>query len=301
MLIVKNLIKRFNLEVSNEEFADLNRVINGSAIHRLGLELVNAVKITDGNKNVVGWGTKENSYLTSLAPEERVISLKRVLSIDTPLVLLSMGVSEEISNLIEDVCNEYNIPLVKSKLHLSYVSMTIGLYIVKFLAESTTIHGSLVVVNGIGVMIIGKSGIGKSEAVLELIQKGSSFVCDDSVVVKRIGTDFIGEPAKLTKDFLEARGIGLIDIPKIYGFKSTSDFANIDLVIELLPSEDLNKVDRLGNMGLKYEVLGGEIDKVQIPVENGRTLSALIEAATNVYIAKIHGHNPLEIISERNK
>ena len=301
MLKVSKLLKRFKLDVVNPEHADLSRGINKPAIHRMGLELIGSADVSKTHKNVVGWGTKESKFFAASSKEERVIMFERVMNDNTPLILLSSGVAENMCLEIIEHANKYNIPVVQSKQHLSDLTMTLGWYIVKYLAESVDIHGSLVVVNGHGVMIIGKSGIGKSEAVLELIQKGGTFVSDDTVVLKRIGTDFVGGPADLTKDFLEARGIGLIDIPSIYGLKAVRESVNVDLVIELLPSHDLHNVDRLGNENLVYEVLGGTIPKIQIPVENGRTLSALIEAAVNVYIAKEHGMDPLKVISERNK
>ena len=301
MLKVKKLVEKFKLDVINADNCDLSRIINKQAIHRHGLELIGKATITGGHKNVIGWGTKESNFFNNLSSKELNAHLERVLNADVPLIILSVGVTSKIVEKIVKVADKYNIPVVKSSQHLAHILMTIGWYIVKYLAESVDIHGSLVVVNGVGVMIIGKSGIGKSEAVLELIHKGSMFVSDDTVVLKRIGTDFIGEPAKLTKNFLEARGIGFIDIAKIYGLKSTKDSANINLVVELLPSEELNNVDRLGNQNLKYEVLGGTIDKIQIPVENGRTLSSLIEAAVNTHIAKRHGHDAFEIIKSRQK
>lgn len=301
MLQVQKLLEKFKLEVANPKTADLKRKINSPSIHRMGLELGGFAKISKDHHNVIGWGTKEYMFLKSLTPKEREVTLKAILNKKTPLVLLSTGVKKQMANVIKKVCDEFKIPVCFTNLHLSAINATVGPYIVKALAESVSLHGSLVIVNGVGVMIMGKSGIGKSEAVLELIQRGSAFVSDDTVVLKRIGSDFIGESAELTKDFLEARGIGFIDIPKIYGLKATKESVNVDLVIELVSAEQLNKVDRLGDQGLKYDVLGGSIDKIQIPVENGRTLSALIEAAVNVYIARVHGHDPLNVIFERNK
>ena len=299
MLKVNKLIDRFKMNVLNKDVADLNREINSPAIHRLGLELLGAAEISKHNFNVIGWGTKESKFMLEHSPAEQRNILMRVLSTKTPLIILSNGVDDKVVKLILEVCNEFKIPLVKNGGHLSNVIMTVGWYIVKYLAESVDVHGSLVIVNGVGVMIIGESGIGKSEAVLELIQGGSSFVSDDTVILKKIGTDFIGEAAPLTKDFLESRGIGLINISKIYGLKAIKDYVNVELVVELLPSAELNNVDRLGNSELKYEALNGYISKIQIPVNNGRNPSALIEAAVNVYLAKKNGDNPLEVIAKR--
>jgi HPr kinase/phosphorylase len=179
--------------------------------------------------------------------------------------------------------------------------MKINFFIIKELSDSTSKHGSLVIINGVGVMIIGKSGIGKSEALLELIEKGHSFVSDDTVILKKIGNNILGYPSPITKDFVESRGLGLIDIPLIYGLKSVKEYTNVNLVIELISMEDSNRINRLGDKKLFYEIFYEKIPKIQIPVGNGRTLSVLIEAATNVYLIKQKGYNSLNIIDERSK
>lgn len=301
MLITSKVINRFKLNIINLDIADTEREIQAPAIHRNGLELSGSFRSTSNKTHVIGWGTKERNFLREFNKDERIEIIRRVFSDKTPIVLLSVGFedSQEIVASIHEVCNEYKIPLAITHQHRSDLVMTIGWYIVKYLAPTSEVHGSLIEVNGIGVLIMGKSGIGKSEAVLELIQKGHRFISDDTVVLKRIGLDFVGEGAPLTKDFLEARGIGLIDIPRIYGLQSIANSVKVSLAIELLPAEKLNDVDRLGDSKLSFDVLGGSIKKTQIPVENGRTLSALIEAAVNVYIAKIHGHDPLKIIAKR--
>lgn len=302
MLLASKIIERFDLNILNKDVAVLDREINTPAIHRSGLELSGMYKMESTNSHVIGWGTKERKFLNTLSVEQRREALERVLTEDIPIVLLSVGFKEskEVIKTILEICNEHKIPLILTNEHRAELVTTIGWYIVKYLAPTQEIHASLIKVNGVGVAIMGKSGIGKSEAVLELIQKGHRFISDDTIVMKKIGTDFIGEAAPLTKNFLEARGIGLIDIPKIYGLQSVDDSSRVSLVVELLPSEMLNDVDRLGNSELKFEILGGAITKIQIPVQNGRTLSALIEAAVNVYIARRHGHDPLNIISERS-
>lgn len=300
MFKTSEMIEKFKLDILNKDKAELDREIDSPAIHRSGLELSGSYKTKNSNKNVIGWGTKEAKFILDLDKSVRNEAIKRVLDVSTPLLLLSGGVTDDALDEILVVCNEFKIPVFKTEKHLSSLIMTMGPYIIENLSKSMEVHGSLINVNGIGVMIIGQSGIGKSEAVIELVQKGHRFISDDTVVIKKVGNEFVGRPAELTKDFLEVRGIGVIDIPRIYGLQAVDDLSTINLVIELVPSQELNNVDRLGNMDLKYEILGSSIQKMQIPVENGRTLSALIEVAVNVYKAKIHGSDPLSIIAERN-
>ena len=299
MLKIKKILDRFKLQVLNAETANIEKPIKGSAIHRYGLELSGNIIAGENLANIIGWGTKESAWFSSKADADVIENIKKVVTKHTPLILLSRGFSDKNVELVLEAVKGFNTPIIKLKQRLSNAHVTIGWYVAQKISEGKTFHASLVLVNGVGVMVIGRSGIGKSEAVLELIQKGHSFVSDDSVILKRIGHAFTGEPAELTRGLLESRGIGLINVASIYGLQSVRDCANVDLVVELLPSSELNNVDRLGNMNLKYKALGGEISLIQIPVENGRTISSLIEAATNVFMAKRNGDDPLQTISER--
>ena len=301
MLKTKKLLDRFKLNILNGDTADIEKSINGSAMHRYGLELSGNVIVREDLASIIGWGTKESAWFSENNKADIKEAIKRVVTKNTPLILLSKGFSEENAKFIVESVKEFKTPVVKMKQRLSNAHVTIGWYVAQKLSQGTTVHASLVLVNGVGVMVIGKSGIGKSEAVLELVQNGHSFVSDDSVVLKRIGNEFTGEPAELTKGLLESRGIGIINVASIYGLQAVRDYAKVDLVVELLPASELNNVDRLGNMNLKYKALEGEISLIQIPVQNGRTISSLIEAATNVFMAKRNGDDPLKMIMERRK
>ena len=216
-------------------------------------------------------------------------------------MFLSVGMVEgEIRNKIVEICNETKTPVIISSLHLSGINIMVSPYLAAYLSDTESMHASLVVVNGYGVVIRGKSGVGKSEAVLELIQKGHSFVADDTVVIKRIGNKYFGEPARITRGLLEARGIGLIDVPRVYGYSTMKDQAEINLVIDLIDSIDIKDVDRLGSKEMTLKVLNGTIPRVELPVKIGRSTSVLVEVAVEAFIARKKGMNPLKLISERS-
>lgn len=299
---VIEIVKRFNIEPCNKEIADLEKEIIKPSIHRLGLELAGIHNESQDPTTVIGWGTKESNYLESIPKKEAMDKLNRLINPKTPFILLSSGVSNTVFEYIMESSKKHNTPIFRFKhSHLSEVYATIGHFLMRKLSDFINIHGSLVVVHGMGILIIGKSGVGKSEAVLELIQKGHSFISDDTVKIQRIDDSFYGEPAKITQGFLEVRGIGLIDVPKIYGLRAVKQYTKIELAIELLPASHLNEVDRLGTEINKFELLNSALPKIQIPVQNGRTLSGLIEAATNVFIGRKDGLDPIEIIGQRRK
>ena len=293
----KRVIELFGFKPIFEEF-DV-KVIKSAAIHRKGLELVGAYqsKKVATRRVIIGWGTIENNYLSGLKAEKREEAISNVINEKTPLVILSGGINNEILGNIVDVAKKYRVPVAKVDIHLAEVSLDVSGYLVRKFAIQKSVHGSLVTINGVGVMIIGKSGVGKSEAVLELIQKGHSFISDDTVILKRIGNKFFGEPATITKNLLEARGIGIINIPHIYGSRAVKETVEVELVIELVtPIKSEIEFDRLGLEELRYDVLGHQIKLIKLPIYPGRSISSMLESATNVYIARRNGMDPLEII-----
>ncbi|MGV2392466.1 UNVERIFIED_CONTAM: hypothetical protein O8I53_05515 [Campylobacter lari] len=178
-----------------------------------------------------------------------------------------------------------------------------GTYLSDFYSEETQVHGCLTVIYGVGVLIIGQSGIGKSEATHELIQNGHLFVADDAVLIKHIGANFYGRSPYLTRDLLEMRGTGLVNIMHSYGVKSISRGTVVSLVVELVEKSniDYSSLDRLGDKELRYPILGGSIRKVQVPVKIGASVSSLIEAAVIAHISRKEGFNALELLEERRK
>ncbi|MBD5423098.1 MAG: HPr(Ser) kinase/phosphatase [Mycoplasma sp.] len=288
------------LDVINKDIIDNWREIMRPSINRVGLEIIGHFEHDDIDKNIVGFGTKESTLMDSIDSEELEINLKKIFDFNPPLVICSSGVSEKNKNLILNHGNKSKTPIVFVDTKLSFITTTVGIYIAENFAPEDFVHGSLVIINGVGVLIVGDSGVGKSEAVIELVQRGHMFVSDDSVIIKRIGNNFIGISPDITKNILEARGLGLINIKAIYGEKSIKDKTNIDLVIELKKDEQMN-FDRLGTENHFYNVLNGKIKKILIPVKLGRNTASLIEVATSLYLSKKDGVDAFEQIQERIK
>lgn len=288
------------LDVYNKDSINNWRDIKRPSINRIGLEILGYFDNDSISKNIIGLGTRESNMMDSLSADALENNLTKIFSKEPPLVICSNGVSEKNKNLILKYCKKFETPIVLSDTSLSFLITNIGIYIAEFFAPETFVHGSLVVVNGVGVLIIGDSGIGKSEAVIELIQRGHIFISDDSVIIKRFGHNFIGTSPKITQNILESRGLGLINIKKIYGEKSIKNKANIDLVIELKKDDSFN-FDRLGNENYFYETLNGKIKKILLPVRLGRNAASLIETATLLFFSKKDGVDAYTEIQERIK
>lgn len=299
-LYSKFIIEKFELDVLNPKEANMNMEIKGLSIHRAGIELATGFKTGHLNNSIIGWGSDENGYLKSIGEEKALFQIRNAISHETPLILLSHKIEEDVKKWIIVIANEFKIPVVDTHQHLAYSTATIGAFLIDYFAPLETVHASLAVVKGLGVMIVGESGIGKSEAVIELISHGHTFVADDSVVVKRVGQKFYGKSSEIIKGLLESRGIGIIDIPYVYGAASVIEETQIDLVIELKKA-DLWEFDRVGNMGLKYNILKANIPLIQIPVQSGRSTATLIEVAVNMFVSHNDEKTPIMKIEERSR
>lgn len=303
-LNVKEVLNHFKLKIYNQEILQnpdfKYGFILAPAISRAGIEITTFQDHSRLYKNVIGWGTSESLYFESLPEKKAQKAIEYILKLRPPLLLLSKGVSQKNIKLICKIANKFLVPVVVSKWNLSLLTVYIGTFISNFFGSKVQIHGSLVFVNSVGILIIGKSGIGKSEAVLDLIQKNHYFVADDAVIIKQVGDDFYGSSNFIVQDLLEVRGIGLINVKYTYGAKSLRKEIKIDLVCELVDAQkNLPKIDRLGFDYLSFPILDGQIRKIQIPVLKGRTISTLIEAAANVFLASQDKQDIISQIQER--
>lgn len=288
------------LSVVNKDKIKNWREVKRPSINRMGVEILGHFENESISKNIIGFGTKESTLMDSLKEDILDKNLKEIFSYKPPLVICSSGLSQINKNKLLMHANESETPIVFSNTRLSFITTTVGIYIAENFSPEDFVHGSLVIINGVGVLIVGDSGVGKSEAVIELVQRGHMFVSDDSVIIKRVGEHFVGHSPEITRNILEARGLGLINIKAIYGEKSVKNKTNIDLVIELKKDENFN-FDRLGNENYFYNILDGKIRKILIPVRLGRNTASLIEVATSLFISKQDGIDAFTEIQERIK
>ncbi|WP_027121048.1 HPr(Ser) kinase/phosphatase [Mycoplasma leonicaptivi] len=297
---VWEIIDFFSLKLINSNPEEIEySYISQPAIKRVGLELSELIINERLNRNVISWGTSESIWFQSIGKQRAKKAISHIFSQKPPLVILSKGVTKPALYWINELADEYKIPVALVEVSSSFISTNIGAYLNNYFAEQVQVHGCLVLVKGTGVLIIGQSGVGKSEAALELVQKGHVLISDDSVLISDGGNLFIGRPPKITQNILEVRGIGMIDVKYIYGVNSVASSSVIDLVVELVQANKQNELDRLGIEFLKYPILGRYINKIQIPIKGGGSSAALIEAAVGFYLSKQDGLNVIETIEKR--
>jgi HPr kinase/phosphorylase len=242
----------------------------------------------------------ELDFLHSLSPAELAAALTQ-LEQGAPLCLIVAGETEIPKGLL-DFANRTHTPLFRSPLGSVHLMWMIRHYIVKALADSTTRHGVFLDVLGVGVMITGDSGVGKSELALELITRGSGLVADDITELYRISPETLeGRCPDLLRDFLEVRGLGMLNIRTMFGETAVRRKKSLKLIVHLYrpPHDDLSKLERLPTSGFE-EILGVKISKVEIPVMAGRNLAVLVEAAARNFVLQQRGIDTMQEFIKRH-
>lgn len=295
-ITVQKIIDKFQLEVLSGNNC-LEREIDRPRTHRPGLEFVGYFDFFPMNRVQV-LGRKEINYLLSLTVEERKHHIGNIVKYRPPCFIVTSG-QQEIPFLTL-FCNEEGIPLLRTKETTTEFIAKLDSYLVKALAPEISIHGVCVNVSGIGILLRGKSGIGKSETAHTLIRRGHRFVADDIVVLKKLGpTTLLGSHNETTREFLALRSIGLINVVRQYGRRAFQDETRIVLDIELAPWREDALNNELEVEPQFREYLGVKIPHIEVQLQPGRDVAGLIEAAANNWYLKQLGYSAAEEFMER--
>lgn len=265
----------------------LQRRILAPRIQKPGLALAGYVRqIHPGRVQVIG--TPELSYLQSMTPLAARRAVERVCAEEIACFIVTNDA--EVPAVLRRVADKYRVPLLRTPLKSALLIRAVTSWLEDKLAPRVTVHGVLVQVFGLGVLIVGKSGIGKSEAALELVSRGHRFVADDVVEVADVSPLALkGRSPNLTQHYMEIHGLGIINIQELFGTLATIDEQQIDLVVELI--EWGPDVDRLGLEDNRYAILEVSLPMVRLPVSPGRNLASLIEVATRNQSLKARGQH----------
>ena len=243
-------------------------------------------------------GMKEWSYLMKMSSHNRHQVLLKMFQPETPGVIIARNL--EIPKEMIDAADEKQVAILRSKASTSRLSGEISSYLDSRLAERTSVHGVLMDIYGMGVLIQGDSGIGKSETGLELVKRGHRLVADDRVdIYAKDEVTLWGEPAEILRHLLEIRGVGIIDVMSLYGASAVKDSSQVQIAVYLENYDTQKTFDRLGNDTEELEVAGVRIPRIRIPVKTGRNISVVIEAAAMNYRAKQMGYDATKIFEER--
>ncbi|WP_026389362.1 HPr(Ser) kinase/phosphatase [[Acholeplasma] multilocale] len=278
-IAIKNLVDNFDFKVLSGE-SKINNKIHVYGLNRAGLELTGFYgKKGTGHKRAILMSSKENQYMSQFDDATKRAKYNDLLTSGAPLVIVTQKFDDQI---LVDVANELDFPL----LSIDYPSTSeltqriLDLYD-DYFAPSEEVHGSLVNIFGKGIMVIGQSGIGKSEITLELVKHNHLFVGDDRIILTNKGNKIFGKSHPILKNLVEVRGIGIIDVSKTNGYQIIMDETPLDMVIELFKfgTNGVDDSERIGREPALKNVLGVNVPHMKIPVSSGRNISNIIESA----------------------
>ena len=271
-------------------FAGRGKVtLSSYSVTRPGLQLAGFFKYFDPTRILV-LGNSEYEFLRDLPQDIRRERIDTLLSYkDIPCIILARDLPV-LQELIE-AARRTGCPILRTDKITTAIMNELFFYLNKALAPSVSMHGVLMDVSGVGILLTGHSGVGKSETAMELIKRGHRLVADDSVIIKRVSEQLVGTSPEMIRYFMELRGIGIINIKNMYGSGSILNEKNIELVMELENWEEGKVYDRLGEGTLYETILGVKVMKHIIPVKPGRNLSIIIEVAARTFRLKSMGYD----------
>ena len=294
---IQEILYHFDYEHLVGNADSLKRWVVVPDVNRPGLELTGFFEHTEPRRVLI-IGAKEESYLATLDEKTQRERFENILDGFTPALILTKG--RECPKVLKEVAEKRNFPVLRSPQPTSRVMTDLITFLDSKLAPQDTVHGVLLNVYGKGVLIIGESGMGKSEIALELIRRGHVLVADDRIDVARIHNKITGCAPELLEGMLEIRGIGVIDVAKMFGGASLLEDTEIHLVIHLEKYMKGKEYNRVGNQEeLFYPILDLNIPMVILPVREGRNMGVLIEAVVTNFRLKERGFNSSKVFEQR--
>jgi HPr kinase/phosphorylase len=277
--------------------AGLDRRITSPYIQKTGLALAGFHEYLEPGRVLI-FGESEIRYLESLETPARVNSLRLALTLDFPCVLITGGFTPPPEVVIE--AERVKLPLLKTPVATPIAIAKLTSILEDWLAERTVMHSVLMDILGLGVLIVGESGIGKSECALDLIVRGHRLVADDTVDIRRRAESIlIGTCPELTRHHMELRGLGVINIKDLFGIASTRSSKRVELVVQLERWDPSREYERVGLDDELFEILGLRVPLIRMPVAPGRSIAILVEVAARNQLLRSRGHHAARELAAR--
>lgn len=274
----------------------LNRVISSPELNRPGLAFAGFYHVFAHDRIQI-IGNTEMSFLNSLSSEERLQRLQGALGFEIPCIVVTNG--NDVGEDVVLVCQQHGIPLLRTSLPTTRLLSTLNGFLEQYFAPVTNVHGNLLDVFGMGVLIMGSSGVGKSECALELIERGHRLVADDQVMIRRLSKDeLVGRSNDVLRYHMEIRGLGILNIEMLFGIAAVLEEKRIELVVWLEKWNDDVEYERLGIDEANHVIFDVRVPKYVVPVQPGRNISIMVEMAALTQRLKNNGVNPAQLMEE---
>jgi HPr kinase/phosphorylase len=275
----------------------LDRIISSPHIQKTGLALAGFHEYLKPGRVLI-FGESEIRYLESLATEPRIAAMRLAMTLSFPCVLITGGFTPPVELVLE--AERARLPLLKTAVATPTAIAKLTSILEDSLAERTILHAVLLDILGLGVLIAGESGIGKSECALDLIVRGHRLVADDTVEIRRRQeTILIGTCPELTRHHMELRGLGVINVKELFGIASTRSSKRVELVVQLERWDPTREYERLGLDDEFYDILGLRVPLLRMPVAPGRNIAILVEVAARNQLLRSRGHHAARVLADR--
>lgn len=294
---IRELVDFFKFERLTGDEKSLDRWTVVPDVNRPGFELCGFYKKAEPRRIVI-LGNKESEFIHTMSEADQRTRFPLITDGLTPALIISKN--NELPPILKEIAEETNFPVLRTNMETYRLMADIITYLDEKLAPEDTMSGTLMSIRGVGVLLTGESGMGKSETALELIRQGNVLISDDRVDVMHIHNHIFGHAPEIIKGLLEIRGIGIIDVEKMFGAMAISDSENVDLVIKLVPFEAEADYNRLGDETMRYtRILNVLVPTIILPVSAGRNTAALIESAVSNFRLSEAGFNSADEVRER--
>ncbi len=275
----------------------INRTINSADVNRPGLALTGFVELFTFDQ-VQLLGNHELEYLRSLPRANRRESLEIIYQFPMPCVVVT-GTGRMMPELRE-MANLHDIPLLRSEFNTAKFTHLLHFYLDGHFAPQVTLHGTLVDVDGVGLLFSGRSGIGKSEVGLDLVERGHRLVADDTVVISRMAQGIlVGSCPAVLENHMEIRGIGIVDVRRLFGIRGTRRQKRVETVVDLIDWDDNLEFERIGLEDRATHILGIEVPQITVPLFPGKNITVIVETIARNYLLRVSGTHPAREFNRR--
>ena len=296
--IIEQLQKKVGVDLDALTDCDTEgRRVTESDLHRPGLALAGYIDLFTYQRVQI-LGNTENQYLGHLDPADRKTAFQKIAQFDIPCLFLTED--NTLDPLLIDIATQQGIPVFKTTMPTTRFMSLLGDFLNDQFALQQPVHGSLVAVYGIGLLIVGKPGIGKSEVALDLVERGHRLVADDVVIVTKRGENLlIGAGTDLVQHFMEVRGLGLVDVRAMFGIRAIRFQKRIEVVVNMQlwdPEEDYTRISVAEDT---HPILGVKLPMVKVPITPGKNITVICEVIAMNYLLRHYGYDPADVFSKR--